>query len=162
MRIAILAYGSLIKNPGKSIKDLEEERRTGVRTPFRVEFARKSSTRCEAPTLVPVEDGGAYVEATLIGLREGTSLEQARDILYQRECHKEGTKERYKPDPDNEKQVWVEVLPEWAGLDYVLYTRIRANIKTLEPEHLAELAIKSAEENAGQKREDGITYLKEH
>jgi len=54
--IGILAYGSLIEEPGKEIEPLIRERRKGIKTPFSIEFARSSSTRDGAPTLVPVED----------------------------------------------------------------------------------------------------------
>jgi hypothetical protein len=54
-RIGILAFGSLIGNPGDEIAALEiaAERRHGVLTPFPVEFARSSTKRGGAPTLVP-------------------------------------------------------------------------------------------------------------
>lgn len=160
MRIGILAYGSLIHYPGDEIEELVVERRTGIRTPFRVEFARKSNNRNGAPTLVPVVVGGSYIEATLLILREGTTLESARDILYRREIGQEGKKnKRYLPDPSKENQVYVELLPDTFGLDYVLYTRIKANIDPLTANNLAELAIKSAKTEAGKECKDGISYL---
>lgn len=44
-RIGILAYGSLIEDPGKELKPLIIERIPNVKTPFSVEFARSSSSR---------------------------------------------------------------------------------------------------------------------
>lgn len=58
-RIAILAYGSLIEDPGKELQPLISERIEDVETPFSIEFARSSRSRDGGPTLVPVEVGGA-------------------------------------------------------------------------------------------------------
>jgi hypothetical protein len=52
-KIGILAYGSLIDNAGEEIAPLIVER-IECFTPFKIEFARLSSTRSNAPTLVPV------------------------------------------------------------------------------------------------------------
>ena len=51
--IGILAYGSLIDDPGREIEPLIIRRLKGVETPFQIEFARSSSTRDGAPTLIP-------------------------------------------------------------------------------------------------------------
>ncbi len=59
----ILAFGSLIDDPGQEILDVENCR-IDCETPFNVEFARKSGkTRSYAPTLIPVEQGGKKVKA---------------------------------------------------------------------------------------------------
>jgi hypothetical protein len=50
--VGILAYGSLIGNPGKEIKDATVEVVSGIKPPFKVEFARRSKKRSGAPTLV--------------------------------------------------------------------------------------------------------------
>lgn len=42
------------------------DRKSGVMTPFAVEFARKSIKRGGAPTLVPVADGGSPVLAQIL------------------------------------------------------------------------------------------------
>jgi hypothetical protein len=163
MRIGILAYGSLINDPGNEIKELLIEKRNGILTPFHVEFAHKSKTRDWAPTLVPVEDGGSCFEATLLVLDENTELGYAKDILYRREIDQIGNKNKhYIPNPSNENQVYVEPLPESLGtfgIEYVLYTKIKANINPLTPDNLAQLAIESAKKEAGKNRKDGISYL---
>ena len=160
MKIGILAYGSLIDKPGDEIEELIVERRSGVRTPFRVEFAHKSEKRDGAPTLVPVDTGGSYVEATLLILREDTTLEYARDILYRRETSHVGKKDKhYLPDSSKENQVYVEFLLDTFGVEYVLYTRIRADIDPPTPDNLADLAIESAKKESGKERRDGINYL---
>lgn len=161
-RIGVLAYGSLISEPGEELAALATERRGGIRTPFRVEFARKSSGRDGAPTLVPVDRGGAHVEATILVLGDGVSLEAARDMVYRRETGRVGNQDvRYRPDSSKPNQVYVEVLPNFAGLDWVLFTRIAANISDPTPKALAELAVASAKEAAGASRRDGISYLHE-
>jgi len=113
MRIGVLAYGSLVEDAGAELEEATAERRSGVRTPFRVEFARHSSGRDGAPTLVPVTQGGAYVEAAIIVLKPGMSLDQAQDMVYRREIDRVGQANRYKPDPEKANQVYVEVLPNW-------------------------------------------------
>ena len=50
--VAVLAYGSLIANPGEELRRATVDTREGVTTPFNVEFARASSKRRGAPTLV--------------------------------------------------------------------------------------------------------------
>ncbi|MFW6129685.1 MAG: hypothetical protein ACOC56_00785 [Atribacterota bacterium] len=160
MKIGILAYGSLIDDPGYEIEEKVIEKRSGIRTPFRVEFARKSSSRDNAPTLVPVSKGGAYVEAVLLVLKKNTTLKYAKDILYRREINEVENKDKcYKPDPDNENQVWIDLIPEIFGMDYVLYTRIKPNIKQCTPENLAKLAIESVKGEVGKNKKDGISYL---
>ena len=57
MSIGILAYGSLIDDPGFEIKGLISKKLNGILTPFKIEFARCSSSRGGAPTLVPVQNG---------------------------------------------------------------------------------------------------------
>ena len=57
--VGILAYGSLIDDPGSEIGEVIADVISDIETPFSVEFARSSSTRSGAPTLIPVEAGGA-------------------------------------------------------------------------------------------------------
>ena len=57
MKVGILAYGSLISDPGREIEEAIIGVIDGVATPFNVEFARSSKKRGGAPTLVPVDDG---------------------------------------------------------------------------------------------------------
>ena len=68
-RIAILAFGSLIEDPGDELDERIRDRVEGVETPFSIEFARSSGTRGGGPTLIPVEDGGSPVDAMLLGAR---------------------------------------------------------------------------------------------
>ena len=159
-RIAILAYGSLIEDPGKEIKALVCERISGFQTPFSVEFARSSKSRDGAPTLVPVEDGGAPVRGAILVLDAGVEVYQAEDLLWRRETRNECCDRHYSP-PTNPgpNTVVIEHLQDVAKVETVLYTTKRANIIDRTPEHLADLAICSARQDAGAKRMDGISYL---
>jgi hypothetical protein len=158
--IGILAYGSLIEEPGKEIEPLIRERRERIETPFSVEFARSSSKRDGAPTVVPVESGGCPVYATILVLKAGVSLKKAEDLLWQRETRNECSDKHYTPPSEpNPNKVVVERLRNFAGIDVVLYTKLGANITDLSAAKLADLAIKSAKAEAGRTGKDGISYL---
>ncbi len=157
MRIGILAYGSLIDDPGEELKRAEDSR-TPALTPFGVEYARQSTSRGGAPTLVPFE-GGRKQNGVLIVLKEGIKESEATDMLYHRET---GHTDHYNPKhlPHNPKdKVWVDRREHWEGIDVVLSTRIARNIDPLTPDHLANLAIVSAKGKAGAEERDGIHYL---
>ena len=157
-RTGILAYGSLIDDPGREIFDATIETiKDGVMTPFKVEFARKSRERANAPTLVLVEKGGARVQAQIFVLN--VSEEEAANRLYRREINRVGEKNIVYSRPKNPgpNSVIIERLEAFQGLNIVLYTSIEANIEDPTPQKLAELAIESARE-LGDGR-DGITYL---
>lgn len=162
MRIGILAYGSLIDDPGEELKRHTVNRLEDVQTPFSVEFAHSSRSRGGAPTLVPVDVGGAPVKATVLVLGESVSLEDALDMLYRREVNDVGNLER-RYDPYSKRRNAVRIgrlLGEDAfGLDIVLYTMLDADIDPLTPAYLAELAIRSAQTKAGREGRDGINYL---
>jgi hypothetical protein len=159
-RIGILAYGSLIDDPGDEIKSIISSRIENVETPFKVEFARSSSTRDGAPTLVPVTEGGAKVKAVVLVLKDSVSEEEAANILWRRETHRVSSGRRYSPPTiSNQNTVLVERIHDLYGVATVLYTNIVANIDNPTPEILAELAIRSAQAEAGRKGIDGISYL---
>lgn len=161
-RIGILAFGSLINDPGDEIKNLTTSQIDNVETPFKIEFARSSSnTRGGAPTLVPVSEGGAKVMAVILVLKDSVSEEEAKDILWRRETRKSvGSKEKYNPPATpGPNTVLVESVPGFCGLDTVLYTCIAATIDDLTPQNLASLAIESARCKKVEKGKDGISYL---
>ena len=158
--LGILAYGSLIEEPGKEIKPIIRERISGVETPFCIEFARSSAKRDGAPTVIPTESGGARVQATILVLEENISVERAQDLLWRRETGTESPDTHYKkPANPTPNRMVIEELAHFARVETVLYTKLGSNITDLAPENLAELAIKSAQGNAGSKNEDGISYL---
>ncbi|HEX8534181.1 MAG TPA: hypothetical protein VF662_08440 [Allosphingosinicella sp.] len=154
--IGVLAYGSLITDPGPELQAVILSRRDDVPTPFAVEYARSSASRKGAPTLVPVAEGGAPVLATIFAV--AVSATEAADIVYRRETGKIGTGLKYvEPVHRTLNTVIIEHLANLEGFDVVLSTRIESNIEPLSAEKLATLAIKSARQAAPGK--DGITYL---
>ena len=159
-RIAIFAFGSLIEEPGEALGARVHARVERVETPFSIEFARKSRKRGGGPTLVPVEDGGSSVNAVLLELEPEVGLDEAKDLLWRREIGNEYSGERYRrPADPGPNQVLVECIEDFRRFDFVLYTKIGANIEPLTPEHLGELAIRSARGAAGANGADGIRYL---
>ena len=160
MSIAILAYGSLIEEPGVELAPLICNRISDFETPFSIEFARSSRSRDGAPTLVPVETGGASVRGVLLVLDGGLDRARAEDLLWRRETRRERSRDHYRrPIKPGKNDVLVECLEGLAGIGTVFFTRIRANIDNRTPEHLADLAIRSARGAAGAERRDGISYL---
>ncbi|HQS57741.1 MAG TPA: hypothetical protein PLU16_03215 [Gallionellaceae bacterium] len=158
--IGILAYGSLIDDPGIEIQPLIVEQRAGVETPFRIEFARSSSTRNGAPTVIPVENGGSSVLASILVLDKVVSLVAAEDLLWRRETRNECSESHYKrATKPNLNKVVVKLLHDLGGLDLVIYTSLGPNIEDLSPTKLADLAVSSARAKAGKEGTDGISYL---
>lgn len=153
--IGILAYGSLIDEPGDEIRTaIVRIVKDGIKTPFKVEFARKSSSRKNAPTLIPVEEGGAHVNAQIFVLN--VSETDAANILYRRETRQANKDYEASPAP-GPNTVIIERVENFHGIDVVLYTRIGANIEPLTSTTLAKLAIASAQQLGNGK--DGISYL---
>ena len=160
--IAILAFGSLIENPGKELPRHIVGRVYEIRTPFKIEFARSSSSRDGAPTLVPVDEGGDYVNAVLLELSPKVELANAKTLLWRREARQKSSEVQYKhPAKPVGNKVVIECLEGWHGFDVVLYAKIGANIRSemRTPDHLADLAICSARRKAGAEELDGISYL---
>jgi len=156
MSIGILAYGSLLEEPGDELEEVIIDRIKDVATPFKIEFARKSSTRDDAPTLIPYENG-LQVKAQILVLEDSVSLKDAKSMLYRRETRLD--REYKEPKNPSNNSVIVEVIENFYNIDYVLYTKIGSNLENITPEILAKLAIKSAKSKAGEKRKDGISYL---
>jgi hypothetical protein len=160
-RVGILAYGSLLEEPGSDLAPLIVERISGTQTPFRIEFFRSSPMRGGAPTVVPVQNAGAAVRGTVLVLDDSVSIEDARDLLWRRETRREGTGQRYQEPTDtaDPNQMLAMDLPGFAGLGVVLYARFGPTLSNPTPEELAELAIRSVGTDAGRKGLDGISYL---
>jgi hypothetical protein len=158
-KLGILAYGSLIGDPGRELAAaIVRVIKEGVATPFKVEFARTSATRAGAPTLVPVNTGGAHVLAQILVLRADIDETTARDILWRRETGRTGVAP-LDPNPVGPNHVIVERLQDFHGVSVVLYTRIGANIDLLTARKLAQLAIASAKAADLPEGRDGISYL---
>ena len=160
MTIGILAYGSLIPDPGAEIAPLTAGRITGVETPFTIEFSRSSRVRDRAPTLVPVDRGGARVSGVVLVLHDSVTETAAQDMLYRRERNRVGRGDVYADlDPGDADSAFLGRLDGFAGLDVVFHAALRANIETPTPELLARLAIESAAAPSGAAGRDGISYL---
>jgi hypothetical protein len=152
--IGILAYGSLIGDPGAEIEP-HIARRISCRTPFKVEFARTSKTRKGGPTLVPYKDGSEVLAQILV---VDLSLKEATDRLYRRETRKADPNVFYVPAKTvTLNTVVVESLQSVEGVETVLYTKIGPNIEGPTATKLAELAVISA--RALRDGKDGISYL---
>ncbi|MDO6435589.1 hypothetical protein Q4E93_33555 [Flavitalea sp. BT771] len=160
--LGIMAYGSLINNPGDEIaKHIVD--RIACQTPFKVEYARLSRTRDNAPTLIPVT-GGTPVNAMILVLDDETSIEQATSMLWRRERNKVGSGEQYnRSDEKNRDAVTIERIDGFQGVETILYTKIPSNMGILNtPPLLANFAIKSILNKAGAEGRDGIRYLKDN
>jgi hypothetical protein len=156
--VGILAYGSLIDDPGVEISGaIVHTLKEGIVTPFKVEFARTSSGREGAPTLVPVARGGANVRAQIFVLNVGT--EEATNRLWRRErnivCQVDQVYVR--PAQPRKNHVLVDALKDFHAVKTVLYTRVGQNIETPTAAILAEYAVKSARKLRDGR--DGISYL---
>ena len=168
----------MISNPGDGIIDALIKHNgyiVDAYTPFPVEFARKSGTRGDAPTLVPVKDGGKRVKGQVFVMN--MSEKDAPTILYERETKKPTTEpyndpityystENFKQSIDSKRII--QGMKNFAGLDKVLYPQLEKNIDTLKPEILAGLAIRSTakcdkrdqkKQSLGQTKQDGVSYL---
>ncbi len=155
MSVGILAFGSLVEEPGAELEAVIT-RRIELETPFSVEFARSSRTRDGAPTLVPVSEGGARIPASVLVLDVSVTVEDARAMLYRRETG------RLNDTSAVSRVGWIAELPDFAGISICLYTALEANIPPpLTAEKLAELAVCSAAGPSGGKRRDGISYLQQ-
>lgn len=170
--IGILAYGSLLNDPGTELMPVIERRIVNVLTPFEAEFARTSRTRAGAPTLVPVPDGkGACVRSQVLVLKPDVDVQTGKTFLYRREIHKVGnTDVVYDEVIQSRRRSGVRVveLIGFAGLPMVLYTDLPPNIPQVlaqkrDPEvkaqELARLAIASVTPETYAAGTDGIRYL---
>jgi hypothetical protein len=170
--IGILAYGSLLAEPGDEIRETTERAIGSVLTPFEVEYARSSDGRCGAPTLVPVPDGkGAKVDAQILVLRPGVSEQEAKNMLYRRETNRVGDITMQYDERRQQKRsdaVLIRSFTDIAGVWRVFYTHLDPNIDiiidgtvsaTNKATELAERAIKSVTEKTFYHKRDGIQYL---
>lgn len=155
-KIGILAYGSLIDNPGEEITAVTIKR-IACETPFEVEYARSSKGRGGAPTLIPYASG-AKVNAKILILDDKVSLTEAKNMLYRRET---GLSREYSHSENpGVNTVIIKELSDFEEVKTVLYTSIGSNIdENWDAETLADLAIKSLKSQAGENKRDGVSYL---
>lgn len=160
-KIGILAFGSLIDDPGEELQRVIAERKESVITPFNIEYGRKSSKRGNAPTLIPVSNGGQKVKATLLILKEELTLEEVKNRLYRRETNNVGKNgiytERENPTPN---QLVIQEHTDINDVQVYLTANYGCNLTEIYPDILADLAIESFKSSKVEKGRDGISYLK--
>ena len=158
--LGILAYGSLIDDPGAELQEIIIDQIPGVMTPFSIEFARSSWTRDGAPVLVPVGTGGTPVSGVILLLREGISEQEVMDRLYRREIHRVGSWKCYDHQLDGDlNPMRIGRCADLSEVKTLLYASFLQNIPNPTPEGLACLVIESAKAGAGARGKDGIRYL---
>ena len=157
LKLGILAFGSLIDDPGGEIQS-KIIMRIKTTTPFPVEFGRYSGrTRGGAPTLVK-HDAGDPVSAEILVFDDSVSFDEAEEMLYRRERRRVGSSEKYVRRTDKDS-VLVEAYTELPSVASVLYTDFWREGKVEQPNavELATHAIESVKKaDPGM---DGITYL---
>ena len=159
-QLGVLAYGSILVDPGGELREATQHTIKGVTTPFAVEYARSSSTRGFGPTLVPVDEGGLPVVGAVLVMNPETTLQEARDRLYRRETGEVGSDKTYVHlERPGLKRVHLPVLKDFMGVSRVIYTQLGANIEPggRNADRLAELAIESV--HKADHGDDGISYL---
>jgi hypothetical protein len=157
--IGILAYGSLLDDPGVEIEAAILQR-IAMQTPFPVEFARSSRSRGGAPTLAPVTSGGAMVAGVLIVLSDNIAFDDAASMLWRRETRQVGSHVSYvPPQTPGSNSVLVNRISQ--GDKTILYTDFHSTgkISNPTPQLLATLAVTSAKDPNVPEGRDGITYL---
>ncbi|HLA80247.1 MAG TPA: hypothetical protein VJP78_01270 [Thermoleophilia bacterium] len=156
--IGILAYGSLISDPGNEIAPLIV-RHIATTSPFPVEYARVSQTRGGAPTLVPHAVGNS-VRAEVLVLPDSVPVAEARSYLWRRETRNEGSDRMYE-ESSSPNAVIVRDVARFCDLDHVLYTDFNpaGKISHPNPRELAKAAIRSI--GTAPPGKDGISYLME-
>jgi len=169
MTIGILAYGSLLADPGAELAEAIVERRPAM-TPFPIEYARSSKGRAGAPTLVPAEIGSP-VKAQILVMRPDIQEHEIQNRLYRREINRVGDQECLYDDAaqrSKENAVVIKALRDLAGVPTVFYTSLKANIPEVlsaglsdeeKAERLAELAVASVKPETYAAGRDGIRYL---
>lgn len=155
--LGILAYGSLIGDPGAGIAS-KIKLLLKTQTPFPVEYGRLSQSRGGAPTLVPHERG-ARVNAEILVLDDSVTFEKARDLLWCRERHKVGSGETYREGTGAD----CVLVREWNAhpcVERLLYADFNPSGKDAPADavQLATAAVASV--GRAKLNEDGITYLK--
>lgn len=163
--ITILAYGSLIWDPGNEIKQ-HTIAVIDCFTPFNIEYAQISGTRGSAPTLTKVEGFGGKTRAKLFVLDYHNNPKEKKRV-YSLVCKREGI-ENEKPwdgygDPP--APIFREDILEYSTVFYCAF-KIKKDIesivkKGLLVKKLVEWAKKSVKECAksGKIEKNGVRYL---
>jgi hypothetical protein len=156
-KLGILAFGSLIDEPGAEIRE-KIIMRIKTSTPFGVEFGRYSGkSRGGAPTLVPHE-AGSPVSAEILVFDDSVSVDEAKDMLWNRERRRIGSGEKY-TEGTSQNSVLVREFTDSPSVASVLYTDFNLEGKIAAPTaaEVAQHAIESV--SKAELGMDGITYL---
>jgi hypothetical protein len=156
LKVGILAYGSLISDPGPEIAP-KIRMRIKTQSPFPVEYGRLSRTRGGAPTLVP-HPQGVPVFGEILVLDDSVSNEEARDMLWRRERHTTGGGEKYS-EQSSPNSVLVRTHLDHPRVEIVHYTDFNSEGKIDHPStaELAKHAVLSVKKAKDGK--DGISYI---
>lgn len=170
--IGIMAYGSLISDPGIEIQNRLDRSISDVETPFPVEYARRSGSRNGAPTLVPVPPGRAgFVKGVVLVMKKYSHKDAIQNYLYRRELHAVGNKTKvydHGIQSRRREAMLIESLPGFQDLELVYNTRFPINFgEILDPNRdiqekamlLARAARVSLSSETYLNRLDGIQYL---
>jgi hypothetical protein len=168
----ILAFGSLLSQAGNELREITDRIESNIQTPFQVEYARRSKSRADAPTLVIVPAGlGSQVNGAIFVLKEDADTKTAKDILFRRELHMKADKnEPYDDAAQRAKKdaLVIETLVHFHEFGEIHYTGFKPNFTeildaSLGQEEKAELlalaAIDSLTKETFYKGLDGIRYL---
>ena len=169
--IGVLAFGSLIADPGPELEKIIVQR-LPCTTPFNIEYARRSRSRGNAPTLVSVPKGnGSPVDGVILILKPYTRKKNAKNLLYRRELHQDANSNQVYDDAAQRVKkdaLVIETLPRLQGLSLVYYTSLKANFTEIldanrteeqKAQLLAQAAIDSLTRETFTARKDGIQYL---
>lgn len=159
-KIGILAYGSLIAEPGGELAPLVIDR-IACKIPFPIEYARLSKTRGNGPTLIPVNVGNELVNGYLLVLKASVSLADAMSMLWRRETRING-RAYVAPEKPGKNNVIVVSVKDFMDCEEVLYTSIGSNIRgQITASKLAKYAVESTQNDAGSAKMDGLRYLQQ-
>lgn len=161
MRIGIITYGSVLNDPGQEIQANIVGKIFDIITPFKIEFARKSTTRGNAPTLTCVDNIGSQVKGAILELDTRITMYNASDLLWRRETRQSiESKRHYSDNSKFNSAVKIETISGFLGFDCLVYAKIDQNIDFPNPNILADLAIESvAQAEVAKNHKDGISYL---
>ena len=167
--LGVMVYGSFMGDPGNELLQ-SIVKRIPVITPFKVEYARKSKNRSDAPVLVPVNKGGAAVNAEILILKPDISLDKAYDMLYRRAINfvDEDSIQYKDKDKHENSGLTINKLTQVNQIETVLYTSFAPNIQNILNDQtsliekgkiLAYFAIESVNMNTFCSKRDGIRCL---
>ncbi|MBU4502272.1 MAG: hypothetical protein KKA79_06755 [Nanoarchaeota archaeon] len=157
--IAILAYGSLIWEPGEEIKQ-HIIAVVDCITPFNVEYAQRSyKSRGGAPTLTKISGIGNKTRAKLLVLDYHNTIEGKKKV-YSLICQRENTpKKEWNDEAEPPKPIYITNLEDYDSVFYCAFKGEPEN--TITSENLVNWAKESviACNKEGKIENNGVRYL---